>query len=299
MANKIFVASIIGLWLTSMTWLVSERILPSFGGGDPPFAEDNETGKAVAWRVECGGKNVGEAASVRLAGAAGTIDVHNRLRLKNFPLMELAPTWMRLAVGEIGDMTFDAITRIEFDPLGNFSSFTSNMSLNERSSVIKLSGRIVDSYLELNVRAGTFSHMTPVFLPDSKALNESLFPAAKLRNLQEGRSWQEEVYSPFSTPGNPVELVRAKVVGREQIEYVGAICPVFRVEYRRVSGSSVPDKARLLAVSWVELHEGDVLRRDVYVGQSRLRFERVSDAEAEIIGAKLFEQILRARKTLS
>lgn len=297
MANKFFVSSVVILWLTSMSWLVWDRILPSlYWSGEPPKYENYENGKAVAWNVGVNGKTVGKAASVRVMGANGTTDLHNRLHLQNFPLMELAPSWMRIAVGELSNMSFDARTRIEFDPLGVFSSFHSRISLNDLESVFVLSGRMEDSYLQLKVRAGTFTRVTPVHLPDSKALSEALFPASKLTNLKVGRSWQEEVYSPFHTNGDPTDLIRAEVVGLEQLEVVGITRWVLRVEYYSMSGVGVPEKARQLAVSWVDKKSGEVLRRDMFVGTTKLRFERVTDEEAERIGQELFDDILRHKK---
>ena len=299
MANKIFVASVIALWLSSMSWLVAVRILPSFGDGDRPLAEGYEIGKAVAWRIDWAGADVGRAASVRIAGVGGTVDLHNRLRLEKFPLMYLTPSWMRFAMGEIGDMTFDAATRIEFDSLGNFSSFHSRIKLNDLPSALKLSGRIKDSYLELKVSAGSLTHFAPVYLPDSKALSESLFPAARLPNLKIGRHWKEEVYSPFRTPDHPTELVQVEVIGVEPMEYGGILSRVLRVEYRAISGTGVPEKSRLLAVSWVDPEDGDVLRRDMVIGNTKLRFERLPDAEAEEVGEKLFEEILHFERSTS
>ncbi|MCG8449541.1 MAG: hypothetical protein MI725_08180 [Pirellulales bacterium] len=196
-------------------------------------------------------------------------------------------------------MSFDATTRIEFDPLGDFSSFHSKISLNDHTSVLRLSGRVKDSCLELKVRTGTILHSTPIYLSDSKALKEALIPSARIPNLKEGSCWQEEVYSPFSAPGDPVELVRAEVVGKEQMEFEEDVCWVLKVEYRGITSVGVPDKARLLAVAWVDLTKGYVLRRDVYVGTSKLRFERVSQHEAEEIGAQLFDEIFRYGNSFS
>jgi hypothetical protein len=56
-------------------------------------------------------------------------------------------------------------------------------------------------------------------------------------------------------------------------------------------GSGISDKARLQAVSWVE-PSGAVLRRDVYLGSSKLRFNRLSDEAANKIGQQLFEDIV-------
>lgn len=292
MANRIFVLAVVVLWLSSMTWLVTERILPSFIEGEPPIAEAYETGQAVAWAVEWEGRPVGYAASVRLSGVGGATDLHNRVLLEDIPLMDLAPTWMRSTIGDLGDITFDARTRIEFDAIGNFSAFESRISINELPSVLNISGRVENSFLELHVRSGDVSYTTPIYLPDSKALNEVLFPDAKLPHMYVGRSWREEIYSPFHSPGNPVELVQAEVVSAEGIQYGDEVRKTLRIEYRAMTGSGVPQEANLQAESWVE-PSGNVLRRDVYLGGAKLRFTRLEKGPATGVGSDLLEDLLR------
>jgi hypothetical protein len=291
MANRIFVSAVVVLWLCSMTWLFTDRILPTFQGGQPPSFETFKNGQAVAWEVEWGGENVGSAASVRAPGAGGSVELHNRIALENMPIIDLAPAWMRMAVPSLGDMSFDVISQIEFDSLGNFSSFSSRVILNDMPSVLKLSGRVKDSYLRLNVISGQLPYEVVVYLPDSKSLNEALFPGGELPYMYVGRQWQEEVYSPFRATGDPIELVHAEVVSEETLEYCNETRRVLRVEYHGMIGSGISDKARLQAVSWVE-PTGDVLRRDVYLGSSKLRFNRMSDEQANKIGEQLFEDIV-------
>jgi hypothetical protein len=265
--------------------------LPTFQGGQPPSLESFQSGQAVAWEVEWGGEKVGSAASVRVPGAGGSVDLHNRIALENMPIIDLAPAWMRMAVPTLGDMSFDVISRIEFDSLGNFSSFNSRVILNDMPSVLRLSGRVKDSYLRLNVISGQLPYEVVVYLPDSKSLNEALFPGGELPYMYVGRQWQEEVYSPFRATGDPIELVHAEVVSEESLEYCGESRRVLRVEYHGMIGSGISDKARLQAVSWVE-PSGDVLRRDVYLGSSKLRFNRLSDEAANKIGEQLFRDIV-------
>ncbi len=291
MANKIFVLAVVVLWLCSMTWLFTDRILPTFQDGQPPAIETYENGQAVAWNVEWEGKNVGKAASVRVPGAGGSVELHNRISLKEMPIIDLAPAWMRMAVPSLGEMSFDVISRVEFDSLGNFASFDSKVMLNEMPSVLRLSGRVKDSYLRLNVISGQLPYEVPIYMPDSKSLNEMLFPDARLPYMYVGRHWQEEVYSPFRAPGEPTELIHAEVVGEEQIEFGEESRRVLKVEYHGIIGSGISDKARLQAVSWVE-PEGTVLRRDVFLGTARLRFNRLSDKQSAAIGQELFDQIV-------
>lgn len=292
MANRIFVLAVVVLWLSSMTWLVTERILPSFFEGEPPAAEAYETGQAVAWEVQWEGKPVGHAASVQLSGVGGATELHNRVVLNDIPLMDLAPTWMRSAIGDLGEITFDARTRIEFDAIGNFSAFESRISVNDLPSVLNISGRVENSFLELHVRSGDISYTTPIYLPDSKALNEVLFPDARLPQMYVGRKWREEIYSPFHSPGNPVELVQAEVVSAEGIQYDNELRRTLRIEYRTMTGSGVPQEARLQAESWVE-PAGNVLRRDVYLGSSKLRFTRLENSDATQVGGRLLEDLIR------
>jgi hypothetical protein len=291
MANRIFVSAVVILWLCSMTWLFTDRILPTFQGGQPPSLETFKNGQAVAWEVEWGGEKVGSAASVRVPGAGGSVELHNRIALENMPIIDLAPAWMRMAVPSLGDMSFDVISSIEFDSLGNFSSFNSRVILNDMPSVLKLSGRVKDSYLRLNVISGQLPYEVVVYLPDSKSLNEALFPGGELHYMYVGRQWQEEVYSPFRATGDPIELVHAEVVSEETLEYCGETRRVLRVEYHGMIGSGISDKARLQAISWVE-PTGDVLRRDVFLGSSKLRFNRLSNNEANKIGEQLFKDIV-------
>jgi hypothetical protein len=291
MANRIFVSAVVVLWICSMTWLFTDRILPTFQGGQPPSFESLENGQAIAWSVEWGGEEVGNAASVRVPGAGGSVELHNRIALQNMPIIDLAPAWMRMAVPSLGDMSFEVLSRIEFDSLGNFTSFDSKVMLNEMPSVLKLSGRVKDSYLKLNVISGQLPYEVVVYLPDSKSLNEALFPGAQLPYMYVGRHWQEEVYSPFRATGDPIELVHAEVVSEESMEYDGETRRVLRVEYHGMIGSGISDKARLQAISWVE-PSGAVLRRDVFLGSSKLRFKRLSEAAAARIGEELFAEII-------
>ena len=291
MANRVFVSAVVILWLCSMTWLISDRILPSFLPGEPPPASGIQINKPISWRVSWAGNEVGRASTVRVRGIAGTSELHNRILLNDVPLMEFAPAWMRLALGRVGNITIDSSTRIEFDSLGNFSAFDSRVALNDLPSVLRITGRLEDSYLQLRVSSGALTHSTPVFMPNSKMLNESLFPVARIPYLREGRTWREEVYSPFRTPGNPIELIQAEVMGLESMEYNGEPHRVFRVEYRDITGTGVAREARLQSVSWIE-PKGEVLRRDVYMGSSQLRFERLSEDESLEVGGELFERIL-------
>jgi len=289
MANRLFVGSVIIVWLTSMSWLVVDKVLPSFYQSRPPLTESYDTGQAIAWRVHWSGDFVGRAASLYLPGASGTNELHNRVMLEGVPLLELAPSWMRHVVGDIGKMDIDAVTRIEFDSLDFFSSFDSRVAVNDIASVLRMSGRVKDSYLELTVRSGDLSYSTEFYTPDHSALSETLFPVGKLPYMYVGRRWQEKTYSPFRAPNLQVETVHAEVVSKVSIEFDGEQTSVLRIDYRGISQPGMSESSRLQAIAWVR-PTGEVLRQEVYVGNSRLRFDRMTEEESAEVGAEFFER---------
>jgi hypothetical protein len=295
MANRIFVIAVFMLWLGSMSWLLLEKILPSYYDGEAPIAAGFEPNVYVAWKVSWSGREVGHAASIRLQGVSNTTNLQNRVVLEDVPLLDLVPTLMRQVVGDIGRMKLDAKTLLEFDSLDNFSRFSSRVSINDISPVLDLRGEVNGPYLELEVDFNGVTYSPHVPLPDQAVLGESLFPDAKLPYMYVGRRWHEEVYSPFRSPSAPVETVEAEVTGMERIEFGGEQVRVMRVEYRGTASPGVPEESRLQAIAWVRAEDGLVLRHDVHIASSKLRFERLPDEEADKIGRELLAQPERRR----
>ncbi|HYO23660.1 MAG TPA: hypothetical protein VEQ85_01800 [Lacipirellulaceae bacterium] len=297
MANRVFVSAVIVLWLGSMSWLMVDKVLPSLSEGEPPIAAGFEPNKPVAWSVSWSGRPVGYAASVRLPGLGQTTNLENRVVLDDVPLMELVPALMRHVVGDIGRMSLDASTRLEFDSLDNFSAFESRVSINDIESLLHLTGRMNGSFLDLKVHFNGVTYSPHVFIPNEAALSETLFPDAQLPNLYVGRQWQEELYSPFRSPNDPVESVEAEVTGSETIEHDEQNQRVMRVEFRGSGGPGVPEEARLQAVAWVRAEDGLVLRQDAYIGASKLRFERLAEEAAAAKGRQLLRGMHQTRGT--
>jgi hypothetical protein len=287
MANRVFVCAVFAIWLGSMSWLMVDKILPSFHEGEAPIAAGYEQGKPVAWKVYWGDRAVGNAASVRLPGVLNTTNIVNRVVLKDVPLLDLVPALMRRVVGEIGSMKFDAYTRLEFDSLDNFANFKSRVSVNDISPVLEMSGEVNGSFLELKVRFSDVTYEPKVPISNQSALSEALFPDAKLPYMYVGKCWTEEVYNPFRAPSSPVETLDVEVTGIENLRIGEETQRVMRVEFRGQPAPGVPEEDRLQAVVWVRASDGLVLRQDVIIATSKLRFERLSDEEAAEVGKEL------------
>jgi hypothetical protein len=290
MANRIFVCAVVALWLGSMSWLMVDKILPSYWNGERPIAAGYENNVPVGWRVSWGDRQVGHAVSVRIPGTLNTTNVESQVKLTDVPLLDLVPPLMRHVVGEIGSMKFEAKTRLEFDSLDNFTKFESSVSINDITPVLRMVGAINGSFLELNVAFGEVSYKPKVPISDRGVLSEALFPDAKLPFMYTGRRWQEEVYNPFSSPSAPIETLDVEVTGVENIDHEGEHIRAFRVESLAPAVTGVPESARLQSVAWVKTDDGTVLRQDVFIANSKLRFERMSSEDAAAIHAKLEEE---------
>jgi hypothetical protein len=264
-----------------------DKILPSMHEGEAPIAAGYEPGVPVAWRVYWGDRVVGNAASVRLPSVMHTTNIINHVVLEDVPLLDLVPALMRRVVGDIGSMKFDARTRLEFDSLDNFSKFESWVSINEISSVLHLTGQVNGAYLELKVQFGEVKYEPKVPIANQAALSEALFPDAKLPYMYVGRRWTEEVYNPFRAPTSPVETLDVEVTGQESLEFGDETHRVLRVEFSGQPAPGVPEEARLQAIAWVRVSDGMVMRQDVIISASKLRFERLTEKEAAEVGRTL------------
>ncbi|MCC6494133.1 MAG: hypothetical protein IT424_14055 [Pirellulales bacterium] len=296
MANRVFVCAVVALWLGSMSWLMIDKVLPSFHEGEPPLAAGYQDGIPVAWKVFWGDRQVGYAASVRMPGVLHTTNIQNRVVLEDVPLLDLLPALMRRVVGDIGRLKFDASTTLEFDSLDNFSRFTSKVALNDISPVLDLSGHVNGAFLELKVHFGEVTYEPRIPIGDKGALNEALLPDAKLPYLYVGRRWSEEVYNPFRAPSAPVETVDVEVTGIETIDFGGENHRTLRVEFFGPPSPGVSEEARLQAIAWVRASDGMVLQQDVIISTSKLRFIRMSDEQSIEIGKNLLSKSLGPRE---
>jgi hypothetical protein len=163
------------------------------------------------------------------------------------------------------------------------------VAINEISPVLHLTGRVNGAFLELKVRFGDVTYEPKVPIANQGALSEALFPDAKLPYMYVGRRWTEEVYNPFRAPTSPVETLDVEVTGQESLQVGDETHRVLRVEFTAQPAPGVPEEARLQAIAWVRVSDGMVLRQDVIISNSKLRFERLSEKEAAEIGKTLLD----------
>lgn len=278
MGNKVFGLVVFLLWAASMSWLTMSKIMPAYMHGEAPSRSPTASARPVAWEIELGGQPCGLAITQTVDGVDRVKEMHSRVLLDNVSLEAVAPTWMRTLVNGMGSVRLDMRNKSTLDAFGNLARITSRVTLNDMPAVIRLDGHVGDGKLHLRIRSGEISRLLEYPWEDGALLGE-LAPEPHMIQAYVGRSWRSEVYSPFGSPTDPVELVEARVVEEQEMFFNEAVTTVRRVEYRTVSAAGVSSKNRLRSVVWVA-EDGRVLRQDVYFLNTRLRFARLSDEES-------------------
>jgi hypothetical protein len=274
MGNRIFVAVVIGLWASTMSWLMVARILPPFFQGEPPQHGKPLRDEPVCWEIQYSGRPIGQAVSQAVPGALGTTEIYSRVILREIQLKELAPQWMGSLVSGLGEISLDVRSRVVLDSLDHFTSFDTRVRLNDMPLVMKAHGNIEGPDLVLKIQSGEMMRDLRYPAPNDDFVTSELMPEPKLLQVYVGRKWQQEMFSPFQAPTKALELLDAEVVEEGLMEHRGQRVTARRIEYRSTSDAGVSADNTVRAMLWVA-EDGMVLRHDVYLmNATKLRFER-------------------------
>jgi len=288
MHGRWFNTTVFLLWLTMMSWLVRQKVLPSLLVGEPPnyatILEAQQEQPLVGWRLLWNDRRLGWALSSTTPLPHGLTETNSRLHFNDLPVDEMTPDWLRTIVGPMGrhraKVPLDAVGTLIFDPLGRLSRFESAIQFQPKVDALKVRGTIDDATLSLTVKAGDFTYDKELPLPGSAMLSDALSPQSQLPGLREGQSWTVKVYSPLLPPNSPLEIVQARVEGKEPMHWEGKTIYAWLVVYRDDSGaaSSRPKDSR--GRLWVRPEDGTVIKQEVKLLSSTLTLVRLSRGAA-------------------
>jgi hypothetical protein len=199
-------------------------------------------------------------------------------------LRKLWPFQIGSLIHGLNRIELDMRTRLTLDSLGALSSFDTRVRIVDVPLVMQVRGLVEGNELKVAMQSGEIKHEASFPAPREALLANDLFPETKLLDLQVGRRWQQEVFSPFKTS---LELIQAEVVAEGLIEHRGAQVNAKRIEFRSLSNAGVAAEKSLRSMLWVA-DNGTVLRQDLYFMSAKLRFERCLEPN----------QIERARRML-
>lgn len=299
MNSRWFNISVFALWLTTMSWLVVVKILPSLVVGDPPdrvatLAAQTKD-ELVAYEVRWQEQRVGDALirADRMASGATLID--GRIHFEHLPVRRLLPRALLKLLGLDGSVpeaiALDAKNQVLFHANGQLQRFDSTVTLAPDVSTIRVEGFVAGDILILSIRSAGATYETRRPLPQKAVVNNGLMPQSRMPGLHEGRKWTVEVYSPLRPSTDPMEIMQAKVVGRDLITWGGKVENAWLVVYRGDPGSDVTRAGKEHAWLWVR-DDGVVLQHRIAVLDSTLTFVRMPAEQGHALDQEFRERAL-------
>lgn len=280
MTSRPLSVGIVVLWLSSMSWLVVAKVLPSLLVGDPPtYASVVDTrAHALDWEILWDDEPVGRATSTMKHRADLTTQISSNVRLENLSMSKMAPAWMHGILGMNGAelrVTFATRSQFNIDPLGQLIDFDTTLSIDQMRDAVSVHGTVQGGRLLVDFRVGESHSSTEAYLPPTGMVSDAFSPQARLPKLRVGQTWTEPVYSPFRPSNSPMEILQVTVERRESLVWRGELHPTLVVVYRSDAGANVSSIERERGRTWVD-ESGAVLKQEARVLNSRLTFIRIT-----------------------
>jgi hypothetical protein len=279
--------AVILLWVASMAWLISQKVMPAVLVGEPPsyrtIVQAKQDEPLVGWSMEMNDRQVGWALSTTSPLAGDMTEVRSLVHFDELPLEDVTPDFLRSLL--VSDTEWPVRLRLEakseliFDPLQRLSQFNSSVGFEGVDDVVKVRGALDGSKLTLTVRCGDFTYETNLDLPEKALLGDALSPQTDLPGLREGQKWNVQIYSPLRPPNSPMEILQASVEESKTILWNGRLVETWLVVYRGDPGAGTVNARTARGRVWV-LDDGTVLRQEVTLFGSTMTFVRLSAAEA-------------------
>ena len=132
-----FGTAVVLLWLATMTWLVTEKVLPPLLVGEPPnysrIIESQEHASPTGWHILVNHRCVGWSLSDTQRQPSGLVEFRDRVHFDIVPLEESTVTWARtfskLLAHPIGKLRMDSRSVLTIDPLGALAGVRFGRSL--------------------------------------------------------------------------------------------------------------------------------------------------------------------------
>ena len=185
----------------------------------------------------------------------------------------------------MGPLDIDKTSRMVVDPLGRLVGFESRLKIADIPDAIKLQGQIEGATLHLAVQSGEVSYKLEQALPPNALVADELSPQTRLPGLRVGQTWTMPLYSPFSPPTSPIEILAARVEESQQFSWAGNLVLTRVVVYRSDAGSGL-GSGEVRGRMWVR-EDGLVLAQEITLLRSRFQFVRLSDERCAQVAAML------------
>ena len=283
MGSRWLNATIVLFWMSTMSWLIWEKVLPPLLHGQPPTYEamlpaaDAPSRIQVGWKVFWNGRPVGTAIGRINRGQDRFVEVEHHLRLHGFPLHKAIPVG-GMFHAEDERLGTDVDSKMTFDKFNRLLSFHSSVAVGKRKGVIRVDGTLAGDVLETDL-SGDVSASTERRLPRGALAGDPLSPLILFRGLQVGEEWAVPVFTYFDT-GETIEILHVKV-DREHIDWNGRRVNTLLVVYRTDPASGLGQGDEVRRKLWVRQEDGAVLQQSIRLLGNWLKFVRTADAQPQ------------------
>jgi hypothetical protein len=287
MNSRWFNTAVVVLWVTTMTWLVKEKVLPPLLIGEPPsyqeIVEAQNRELPVGWEVSLNGQRIGWALTDAKQQKTGLTEIHGRAHFDALPIEAVMPGWVRpisrLISKPVRQLHVDARSELLIDTFGRLLRFDSAVRVEPWSELVSVRGEVQEGQLRFVVSSGELLFSYEVALPPRALLSDALSPQSRLPGLHVGQTWSVPIFNPLLPSRTPIEIIRATVEDTQPIFWNGGNELTRVVVYRRDSGSGPEGSQAPQGKLWVR-NDGAVLRQEVMLSNSMLQFTRMSDRDA-------------------
>ncbi len=195
MGSRWLNATVVLFWMSTMSWLVWVKVLPSLLRGEPPTYEamlpaaDGPRRIQVGWKVFWNDRPVGTAIGRFNRGQDGFVEVEHHLRLHRFPLHEVIPIKGLFPAGDSHN-GMDVDSKMTFDESYHLLSFHSSISIGKEKGVVQVDGTVHGDLLKIDLR-GLVNASTEMPLPRGPLAGDPLSPLILFKGLRVGKKWTE------------------------------------------------------------------------------------------------------------
>jgi hypothetical protein len=287
MYSRLFNIVVCLMWLSTMTWLISQKVVPALWVGQPPSYQTivaAQKQEPVGWYLWINNKQLGWALSTLEEQGQGPKEIRTNIHFDELPLDELTSGWgralFRLMDQPSGKFEMDVHNVLTIDGLGKLLRFDSRIQLDPLRNILRMQGVVDGLQLHVEIRSGNFSYSSDIPLPQHALLNDALSPQTQLPNLAIGQSWAVPALNPLRPTANLMEVMRATVEEKEPIYWNSQIYDAWVVVYRGDPGAGFAAKSGNRGKLWV-LEDGTVIKQQAMIFDSILSFVRMTGTESD------------------
>jgi hypothetical protein len=299
MYSRFFNIVVFLMWLSTMTWLVTQKVVPSLWVGQPPNYQmivAAQRPEPVGWELWINNRQLGWALSTFEIQGQGLKEIHSSVHFDDLPLQELTSGWgravFRLIDQPSSKFEMDVKSILTIDSLGKLLRFDSRIQLEPLKNVLRMQGIVDGMQLRVEVRSGDFSYSTELPLPQHALLSDSLSPQTQLPNLAIGQTWSVPALSPLRPTSNLMEMLHALVEKKEPIYWNMEIYDAFLVVYHTDPGIGFGSRSPAHGKLWV-LDDGTVIKQQTMIFDTVLSFVRMNSSDTARLEKKCQERAER------